>query len=634
MPVDASIPLSVNQFDLGKVTSLADMMAQFDQRKQQQQGQLTLRNIFANPQNLDPATGMPNQQAMAQIMAVDPATGMKVMQNGIAMQGQKAQLEDHKMKRFATIQELVDPVRTSALAAHEDARKSGQSEEAAIEAGQRALNDGLTSIEQGGMLSDQEKQGLARKFDPMQFAARSRDWQVMQKEKAATSRAERAQTETERHNQAVEGGAGTAMDDGALDYAAETYRKTGQLPQLGSGAAGGAARAKIIARAAEQAKKTGGSGTADAEARLGEKQGAPLSDEAANLIAERMIAGDRQAAQGFARSPRNLAKIINTFTEKAAAKGMDGADIAARTAEFAGVLAGERALGNRTANIGMAVNEAKQFADLALERSAEVWRSKFVPVTAVLQAYEKGTNDPALRAFGAANLSFINAYARAVNPNGAPTVSDKDHAREMLDTVFDQKSYKAVIDQLQREMDAAIKSPGAVRQEFREAITGKAGEGNPAGTNAPAGRAFDTTKAAGMKKPGNVDPWNRPVLKNDDGSYSTTSSMSIGTDQGEVLIPTVVNGKRLSQDQAIARFRSTGENLGTFDTPQNADKYAEALHNAQAARYDDKGNPKGAAPKQEGDIYRDVTAAQYDVLPKGAHWTKPGDPPGKVRIKP
>ena len=40
---------------------------------------------------------------------------------------------------------------------------------------------------------------------------------------------------------------------------------------------------------------------------------------------------------------------------------------------------------------------------------------------------------------------------------------------------------------------------------------------------------FDTTNAPGMVAPGNLDPWNRPVLHNPDGGYSTTSSISIGT---------------------------------------------------------------------------------------------------------
>ncbi len=92
-------------------------------------------------------------------------------------------------------------------------------------------------------------------------------------------------------------------------------------------------------------------------------------------------------------------------------------------------------------------------------------------------------------------------------------------------------------------------------------------------------------KAAGMVKPGNITSiFDRKVLKNPDGSVSTTSSMSIGTSDGEVLIPTVVDGKRLTKEQAIAQYRKTGQHLGIFKTPDEADAYAEALHNEQARR--------------------------------------------------
>lgn len=114
------------------------------------------------------------------------------------------------------------------------------------------------------------------------------------------------------------------------------------------------------------------------------------------------------------------------------------------------------------------------------------------------------------------------------------------------------------------------------------------------GLTQPAQPAFDTTQAPGMVKPGNLDPWRRPVLYNPDGSYSTTSSISIGTDAGEVVIPTVINGKRLSNDDAIAHYRATGENLGTFANQATAEAYSVNLHNAQASMYDAQGNPKSA----------------------------------------
>ncbi|MEI6282425.1 MAG: hypothetical protein WCP82_06885 [Alphaproteobacteria bacterium] len=88
--------------------------------------------------------------------------------------------------------------------------------------------------------------------------------------------------------------------------------------------------------------------------------------------------------------------------------------------------------------------------------------------------------------------------------------------------------------------------------------------------------------AKGQKEPGNLDPFNRPTLKNADGTTSTTSSISVGTDRGEVLIPTVVDGKRLTNEQAIEHFKKTGQHFGIFATPEDADAFAVDLHNRQA----------------------------------------------------
>lgn len=110
----------------------------------------------------------------------------------------------------------------------------------------------------------------------------------------------------------------------------------------------------------------------------------------------------------------------------------------------------------------------------------------------------------------------------------------------------------------------------------------------------------------GQIEKGNIDLNNRPVVRNSDGSISTVRSISITEGRVTVLIPTVIRdkkgrGKVVSDRDAIRHYQRSGEHLGKFSSSGDADRYAEQLHNQQAAQYSGKslGMPIGAKPSGE-----------------------------------
>lgn len=99
----------------------------------------------------------------------------------------------------------------------------------------------------------------------------------------------------------------------------------------------------------------------------------------------------------------------------------------------------------------------------------------------------------------------------------------------------------------------------------------------------------------GMISPGNIDIHHRPVVHNRDGSISTVRSISVGTDDGEVLIPTIVRGKVVSNEAAIRHYKRTGEHLGIFRNAKAADAFAQTLHEQQAQEYGSSISPANLA---------------------------------------
>ena len=202
---------------------------------------------------------------------------------------------------------------------------------------------------------------------------------------------------------------------------------------------------------------------------------AALSPQALDFMARQALAGDTSVYQNLGRGmqgARNLVLLREKVQQLASGQKISPAELSTRGAEYQGLKAGERVLGGRTATFGMAVNEAMQMADLVTQASKNFPRGQYPLANIALRSYETQTGDPNVVKFGAALNSFINAYARAISPTGVPTVADKEHARQMLNTTQTDEQVNAVIQQLKLEMEAAGRAPGMVRQEFRKGMMG------------------------------------------------------------------------------------------------------------------------------------------------------------------
>ena len=127
---------------------------------------------------------------------------------------------------------------------------------------------------------------------------------------------------------------------------------------------------------------------------------------------------------------------------------------------------------------------------------------------------------------------------------------------------------------------------------------------------------------------GNIDLSKRKPVKLPDGSTATIRSMSGNVDGKEVLIPTIgPNGENWDPDTkegaraAWDHYNKTGQHLGKFNTPEEADSYAEWLHNSEAvrigeAKYDNSKtwntNTGSADTRERGTIRQNLEDQGFD----------------------
>lgn len=197
------------------------------------------------------------------------------------------------------------------------------------------------------------------------------------------------------------------------------------------------------------------------------------------------VAQDRAAREGAALNPAENAVLsqaivegrldpnrINSRNAKILATTLmanPNANLLELGVSAAGATASERSLATQTAKMSTAANEANKMVDVVRETSSRVSRTEFPTINAVANAVAKGTGNKDIVQLNTSINALVNSYARAISPTGQPTVSDKNHARDIINSAYSEGQLGAILDVMQQEMSIAREAAGTASTELKAA---------------------------------------------------------------------------------------------------------------------------------------------------------------------
>jgi hypothetical protein len=160
----------------------------------------------------------------------------------------------------------------------------------------------------------------------------------------------------------------------------------------------------------------------------------------------------------------------------------------------AGATAAERSLATQTAKMSTAANEANKMVDVVRGLSDKVDRTEFPTINAITNAVSKGTGGKEIVQLNTSINALVNSYARAISPTGQPTVSDKNHAREVINSAYSTGQIGAILDVMQQEMSIAREAAGTASTELKASRETARGRGEKPATSGGALSAAEQTE--------------------------------------------------------------------------------------------------------------------------------------------
>ena len=182
------------------------------------------------------------------------------------------------------------------------------------------------------------------------------------------------------------------------------------------------------------------------------------SPEAQGLIAKAILEGRLDPNRV---NSRNRAVIASTLMAD------PNANLRTLGENAASSMTSARTIGGQEANVAMAATEARDVIKVAKTYSDKVNRTEYPTLNAISNAVAKGTGDPNVVALNTALNAAVNTYARAINPKGVATVSDKNHARELVNAAYSSGQLESIFGVMDQEMAAAQASGKKARATLR-----------------------------------------------------------------------------------------------------------------------------------------------------------------------
>ena len=207
------------------------------------------------------------------------------------------------------------------------------------------------------------------------------------------------------------------------------------------------------------------------------KEGAGLDPAENAAISKAIIEGRLDPNRVNGRNAKILATTLLANPE---------ANVLELGVSAAGATAAERSLAGQTAKMSTAANEANKMVGVVRGLSDKVDRTEFPTLNAISNAVAKGTGNKEIVQLNTSINALVNSYARAISPTGAPTVSDKNHAREIINSAYSQGQLGAILDVMQQEMAISREAAGTASTELK--ASREAARGRPAAAAATAGR--------------------------------------------------------------------------------------------------------------------------------------------------